>query len=216
VSYALIWSRPSSSSSTASIVNKLLRRECAMVAEQVGPLWDVEQYLRLERYSNVKHEYHNGYVYAMAGGTQAHSQIAGNIYTLLRAAVRGSGCRTLNSDIKVQQSPEDYVYADAVVTCDPRDAVLSQDWISYPSLVVEVLSKSTARDDRGAKFERYKSIPTLREYMLIEYRRREVEVWRHDESGTWIATIYGPEVDVVLTSLALTLPMDLIYEDSGL
>lgn len=187
-----------------------------MIAQrQDGPLWTVAQYLSLERYSAVKHEYHAGYVYAMAGGSQAHSQIAGNIYALLRAGVRGSGWRALNPDIKIRQSREDYVYADAVVTCDPRDDAPGRDWIAYPTLVVEVLSKSTARHDRGDKFAGYKNIPTFREYVLVEYRQRAVMVWRRDEAETWTATAYGPDDDVPLESLALTLPMDAIYEDSG-
>ena len=192
------------------------RKGIVMVAQQVGPLWTVEQYLQLERYSTVKHEYHNGYVFAMAGGSQAHSQIAVNIVALLRVGVRGSGCRALNSDIKIRQSPDDYVYADAVVTCDPRDHVPGQEWIDYPTLMVEVLSTSTARHDRGDKFEGYKNIPTFREYVLVKYRRREVEVRRRGDIGTWTATTYGPHDDVVLESAAITLPMDLIYEEIGL
>jgi Uma2 family endonuclease len=187
-----------------------------MVAQQLGPHWTVEQYLALERRSPVKHEYHGGYAYAMAGGSQAHSQIAVNIVTLLRTGVRGSACRVLNADIKIRQTPADFVYPDAVVTCDPRDDVPTREWIAYPTLVVEVLSKSTAKHDRGDKFEGYKAIPSFREYVLVEYRRREVTVWRRDEAGTWSATTYGPGEDVVLESLALVLPMDLIYEDSGL
>ncbi|MDQ2830891.1 MAG: Uma2 family endonuclease, partial [Chloroflexota bacterium] len=123
-----------------------------MVAQQVGPLWTVEQYLSLERYGKDKHEYHGGYVYAMAGGSQAHSQIAVNVVALLRTGMRGSGCRALNADIKVRQSPDDYVYTDAVVTCDPRDNAPRRDWIDDPTLVVEVLSSSTERHDRGDKF----------------------------------------------------------------
>jgi len=187
-----------------------------MVAQQVGPLWTVEQYLALERSSTVKHEFHDGYVYAMAGGTQAHSQIAGNIYTLLRVGVRGSGCRVLNSDIKIQQSPEHYVYPDVVVTCDLRDDVPGQHWINYPTVVVEVLSPSTERHDRGDKFEGYKNMPTFRAYILVEYQRREVEVWRRDGTGAWAGATYGPGDDVALDILALSLPMDLIYEDSRL
>ena len=186
-----------------------------MVAQQVGPLWTVQGYLDMERSSTVKHEYHHGYVYAMSGGTQAHSQIAVNLLTLLRTGIRGSDCRALNSDIKVQQSPDDFVYPDAVVTCDPRDRAFGQDWIDYPTLVVEVLSPSTERYDQGKKFEEYKAIPTFREYVLVEQRRREVEVRGRDAAGPWTSTTYGPADDVVLHSLALTLPMDLIYEDSG-
>jgi len=187
-----------------------------MVAPQVGPLWTVEQYLSLERYGKDKHEYHGGYVYAMAGCSQAHSQIAVNVVALLRTGVRGSRCRALNADIKVRQSPDDYVYTDAVVTCDPRDNAPHRDWIDDPTLVVEVLSSSTERHNRGDKFEGYKAIPTFREYVLVEYRRREVEVWRRDDAGTWTPTTYGPDSDIALTSMTLTLPMDLIYEDSGL
>ncbi len=186
-----------------------------MVAQQVGPLWTVEGYLDMERCSTVKHEYHDGYVYAMSGGTQAHSQIAVNLLTLLRAGVRGSGCRALESTIRVRQSADDYVYTDAVVTCDPRDRVFGRDWIDYPTLVVEVLSPSTERYDRGKKFEEYKAIPTFCEYVLVEQRRREVEVRGRDDTGAWTLMTYGPTDDVVLHSLALTLPMDLIYEDSG-
>jgi Uma2 family endonuclease len=188
-----------------------------MVArEQAGPFWTVEQYLRMERCSNVKHEYHRGQVYAMAGGSQAHSQIAVNVCTLLRAGVRGSGCRALNSDIKIRQSLEDYVYADALVTCDERDKAPDQDWIDFPELVVEVLSKSTALHDRGDKFDGYRQIVSLREYVLIDYRRRAVAVWRRDDAGVWTDVTYGPDGDITLTSLDLTLPVGLIYEDSGL
>jgi len=186
-----------------------------MVAQQVGPLWTVQGYLDMERSSAVKHEYHAGYVYAMSGGTQTHSQISGNLYTLLRTGVRGSDCRALTPDIKVRQSKDDYVYTDAVVTCDPRDRAFGQDWIDYPTLVVEVLSPSTERYDRGKKFEEYKAIPTFREYVLVEQRRREVEVRSRDDTGAWTTATFGPADDVVLHSLALTLPMDRIYEDSG-
>lgn len=143
-----------------------------MVAQQVGPLWTVEEYLNLERHSNVKHEYHQGHVYAMAGGTQEHSLIAVNVCTLLRAAVRGSICRAFNSDIKIRQTLEDYVYADAVVTCDRRDNVPGQDWIDYPTLVVEVVSPSTERHDRSDKFDGYQQIPTAAAYPFSSIVRR--------------------------------------------
>lgn len=188
-----------------------------MVAQsQEGPFWTVEQYLDLEEHSTIKHEYHAGQVYAMAGGTQAHSIIAVNAASLLRAAVRGSGCRAFNSDMKVRQSLEDYVYPDASVTCDPNDIHPGQVWIDYPTLVVEVLSSATARHDRGDKFDGYKQIASLREYLLIESRRREVEVWRRDDAGLWRRTAYAPAEDIVLTSVPLTLSMDQLYEDSGL
>jgi Uma2 family endonuclease len=79
-----------------------------------------------------------------------------------------------------------------------------------------VLSPSTERHDPGDKFEGYKNIPTFREYVVVESRRREVEVWHRDDTGRWITTVCGAGNNVALTSLALTLAMDVIYEDSGL
>lgn len=180
-----------------------------------GPIWTVEQYLALERHSTIKHEYHRGYVYAMAGGTQAHNLIGGNVFAQIRSAVRGTGCRAFTSDIKVRQSREDYVYADAVVTCDPRDDAPSQDWIAFPTLIVEVLSPSTAAYDRGGKFDDYQGIATLREYVLVESGRRALAVWRRGEDGGWASTAYGPEGAAMLATLDLTLSLDAIYEDSG-
>jgi Uma2 family endonuclease len=187
-----------------------------MVAQQVGPVWTVEHYIELERNSSVKHEFHSGYVYAMSGGSQAHSQIAGNVYALLRAGVRGTACRALNSDIKVRQSQNDYVYADAVVTCDRRDVQPGQDWISFPALIVEVLSPSTERHDRGDKFDGYSNIPTFREYVIVDSRKIVVEVRRRDDAGLWTSATFGPGDTVTLASIALTMSMNEIYEDSGL
>ena len=183
---------------------------------QAGPFWTVQEYLDLERHSTVKHEYHGGRVYAMASGTQAHSLIAGNAYAALHSAVRGTGCRALTSDMKIRQSLEDYVYANAVVSCAPSDNVPSRDWIAAPVLVVEVLSLHTERHDRSDKFDGYKQLASLREYVLIDSRRWAVEVWRLDEAGVWRPIVYGPEEAVALTSVAVSLPLDLLYEDSGL
>jgi Uma2 family endonuclease len=180
-----------------------------------GPFWTVEQYLDLDEHSTIKHEFHGGQVYAMAGGTQEHSLIAVNVVSLLRAAVRGSGCRAFNSDMKIRQSLDDYVYPDASVTCDPNDVRPGQVWIDYPILVVEVLSTATARHDRGDKFDGYKQLASLREYLLIESRRREAELWRRDDAGSWSRTGYAPSEEIALQSLPLTISMDLLYEDSG-
>jgi Uma2 family endonuclease len=187
-----------------------------MVAQQAGPLWTAEQYLELERSSSVKHEFHGGYVYAMSGGSQAHSQIAGNVYALLRACVRGTPCRALNSDIKVRQSQDDYVYPDAVVTCDPRDLQPGQDWIAYPTLIVEVLSPSTERHDRGDKFDGYRAIPTFREYLLIASRNIAVELRRRDDAGHWPVVTCDAGDTIPLSSVSPAMPMHAIYVDSAL
>ena len=183
---------------------------------QFGPVWTVEQYLEMESQSPIKHEYHGGYVYAMSGGTQAHSLIALNIASLLRSATRGGSCRVFNADVKVRQSAEHYVYPDVVVTCDARDYAPSRVWVEYPILVAEVLSKSTERHDRGDKFAGYKRISTMREYVQVGYKRREVEVRRRIDAEDWTVSSYGPGGEVTLESVSLTLSLDQIYEDSDL
>jgi Uma2 family endonuclease len=170
----------------------------------------------MERQNSVKHEYHSGYVYAMSGDTLAHNLISGNVHRLLRIAGGGGPCQAFIADIKVRQSKDNYVYPDIVVTCEARDFALGRDWIDYPALVVEVLSRSIERHDRGDKFEGYKQIPTLREYVLISYKRREVEVRRRIDADDWTVLTYGPGSELTLESVGLTLSLDAIYEDSGL
>lgn len=186
-----------------------------VAASQQGSLWSVDEYLRMERYSTIKHEFHDGYVYAMSGGTQAHNIIALNMAAFIRAVVRGGACRVFTSDIKVRQSPGDYVYPDVAVSCDPRDDVPERDWIEHPVLIVEVPSRSTEKHDRGDKFEGYEALASLQDYVLVEYKQKAVEVWRRDDAGQWTMTSYGPGQDVSLQSVSATMSLDRIYEDSG-
>jgi Uma2 family endonuclease len=127
-----------------------------MIAERVhGPLWTVEQYLEMERWSPIRHEFIDGYVYAMAGGTQRHDRIARTITRLLEDHLEGGPCQVFSLNMRVRLANEgDHVYADAAVTCDPRDVADDlSDYIRYPRLVVEVLSDSTEKHDRGATFD---------------------------------------------------------------
>jgi Uma2 family endonuclease len=126
-----------------------------MVAEHVPRGWTVDEYLRLELESPVKQECVDGHVYAMASGTQAHSELGVVAVALLRTLVRGGPCRAFNSDLKVHVSPRIYFYPDASVSCDPRDRHPDAREIQYPTLVLEVTSPSTADYDRGAKFDQY-------------------------------------------------------------
>ena len=124
-----------------------------------GPLFTRDEYEEFEQRAGERHEYHGGYVYAMSGGTLNHSQISGNVYALLRAAVRGSNCRAFTDAVRVRATASDDVYPDISVTCDPRDlADLRRRVMAYPSLVVEVLSPSTALYDQNGKFDLYRQI----------------------------------------------------------
>jgi len=189
-----------------------------MLAAQQGPLFTPEEYEELEEHASERHEYHGGYVVAMSGGTLNHSQISGNIYAIVRAAVRGGRCRAFTEAVRVRATADDEVYPDVSVTCDPRDlANLRRRAIEYPTLVVEVLSPSTAHYDQTGKFEQYRQIPTLREYVLVDsINTRWVEVRCTDTAGNWSATVYSGDEDVRLESILCTVPMAAIYEDSDL
>jgi len=185
-----------------------------MVAVPDVPRMSVEQYLETDRFSNVRHEFVDGYVYAMSGGTQDHSIIGANLVTLLRTAVRGGPCRAYTSDIRAQLTSAAYVYPDASISCDPGDRRGAADVINFPRLAVEVLSDATRAYDRSGKFVLYQQNPAMEEYVLVETRRREVEVRRRQVDGRWVAQVYRDGDDVRLDSVAAVVPIAVIYEDS--
>lgn len=189
-----------------------------LVAQLLGPIFTYDEYDEFEAHASERHEYHGGYVYAMSGGTLNHSQISGNVYALVRAAVRGGPCRAFTEAVRVHATDIDDVYPDVSVTCDPRDlADMRRRVIRYPSLVVEVLSPSTALYDQTGKFEHYKQIPTLREYVLIDsVDIRRIEVRRNDGTGTWSSAVYAGAETIHLHVVDLALPMAAIYEDTDL
>ncbi len=188
-----------------------------MVAQRdIGQEWTVEQYLETEAWSNLRHEFVGGRVYAMAGGDQNHSRISINVTALLADRLfdrPGNPCAVFNTDMMVRLANErDHVYPDASVTCDGRDladpgAIL----IRYPRLVVEVLSDSTERYDRGAKFELYCERGTLDEYVLVDAHEVGVEVRSRIADGSWTTGAYGPGDDVVLHTVDLVVPIAAFY-----
>jgi Uma2 family endonuclease len=172
-----------------------------------------EDYLKLEENSPIKHEYRNGYAYAMAGANDSHVTIAGNFFALLRNHVRGTGCRPYISDMKARiESKNIYYYPDVMVTCDERDRAFNS-FKRYPCLIIEVLSESTEAFDRGDKFEDYRSIETLQEYVLVSQTRQRVECFRRNELGQWVLYPFGVDDEVQLTSIQFTCAIAALYED---
>lgn len=183
-----------------------------MVAHASRPYWTVAQYFEMERTSEVRHEYIDGEVYALAGGTLAHSRIAVNLITGLEAALRGGPCRVYSSDVRVRVTPERYVYPDLSVSCAAADrgdggAV----FLAAPLLVVEVLSKGTTAYDRGGKYDFYRQVASLRDYMLVETARRLVEVRSRGEDGAWTIRQYESGAAVDLPGLGVRLQVDALY-----
>lgn len=188
-----------------------------MGASPTLPLMALEEYLELEQNSPIKHEYLDGHVYAMAGGTLDHGVIATNIVTLLRAHLRGGPCRVYNSDVRVRVGPQRFVYPDVSVVCAGRDRVNGQaTFITDPRLVVEILSPSTAQYDQGDKFAMYGQLDSLADYLLVSTDQRRGEVRTRAAAGAWQARVFAPGDDIVLASLDLRVPLTAFYEDIDL
>lgn len=173
-----------------------------------------EDYLEGEKVSEVKHEYVAGRVYAMAGASDAHNTVAGNLFALLRGHARGGPCRVFMSNMKLWvESADAYYYPDLLVSCSDKDRG-AEYYKSHPTLVVEVLSKSTAAKDRGAKFAHYRTLSDLQEYVLIDPTRPSVEVFRRGNDGHWVLfPSEQPGDEVEFASLDFRCGLDAIYED---
>jgi Uma2 family endonuclease len=171
-----------------------------------------DDYLAGEDRAGVKHEYVDGRVYAMAGADEAHVTVAGNVFALLRAHLRGGPCRVYIADMKLcVQQANVYCYPDVFVTCDPADAERRQAKESA-QVVIEVLSDSTEGCDRGEKFRHYRRLPTLAEYVLIDPRRRSMEVFSRQEDG-WLLRPVPEDGALVIASLDFSCGMEAVYED---
>jgi Uma2 family endonuclease len=170
-----------------------------------------EDYLAGEEVSPIKHEYRRGHVYAMVGARKPHGVVAGNLLTLLNNHLQDSPCIALQSDTKVHLAEADcYYYPDVVVTCDERDLSTTDEFVRFPKLVIEVLSKSTASFDRGDKFADYQTSPVLEEYVLVSQTEPKVECFRKTEAG-WVGQTYGPAETVCLKSVGLSVAIAAIY-----
>ena len=173
-----------------------------------------EAYLQIEEKSNIKHEYIDGQIYAMAGTTDTHNTIALNLALLIRNHFRGSDCRVYFADIKVRLEKRNrFYYPDIMVTCDPKDRETST-YKSFPKLIIEVLSESTEAFDRGDKFNDYQTIDTLEEYVLLNSKHYRVETFCRNEKGLWVLQSYTPDLQTFeLQSINLTASFTDLYQD---
>ncbi|MEG3846882.1 Uma2 family endonuclease [Microcoleus sp. herbarium19] len=172
-----------------------------------------EEYLEGERVSPIKHEYRRGHVYAMTGAKNPHTIISSNLIRLLGNHLLNTPCLVLSSDIKVRlEAANCYYYPDVAVTCDERDTSSTEDFILYPSLIIEVLSPSTASFDRGDKFVDYQTASSLQEYVLITQSEIKIECFRLNESGNWVSQTYAQGDIVEFISANLSCAISEIYQ----
>jgi Uma2 family endonuclease len=170
-------------------------------------------YLAYEVGANVKHEFLEGEIYAMAGGTPEHAALAAAITTIVGAQLGDGPCRVFSSDPKIRVRETGLVsYPDVTVICgaiehDPESRVVAVN----PTLIVEVLSDSTQEWDRGKKLDHYKRIPSLRECLLVSHRTPGLALWRREGDGSWVCLEAGSGASVELQSIGGVVRVDDVY-----
>ena len=137
----------------------------------------LQEFLDWENQQAERHEFHRGEVFAMVGARRIHNEVSGNVYVSLKQQLRGSPCRVFIESMKIKVGEATILYPDVFVTCDASD-LKTQTIFTAPTVVVEVLSPSTQSYDRGSKFTFYRSLPSVREYVLVDPETREVQLFR--------------------------------------
>lgn len=173
-----------------------------------------ELYLELERQSETRHEYFDGEVFAMSGGSMAHSRLAVNLCFHLSLQLVDRPCEVVNSDMRVKvQATELYTYPDVSVVCgEPLLEDNRQDTLLNPLVIIEVLSPSTEGYDRGVKFDHYRQIPSLMEYVLVSQTEVRVERYLRLPNGEWsLKVATGLAAELSLPSLQVSLKLSDVY-----
>ena len=174
-----------------------------------------EQYLEIERHAERKSEYYNGEMFAMAGATRAHNLLVANLVAGLHRQFRSRQCEVYPSDVRVRVSATGlYTYPDVIAVCgEPRYLDDNTDTLLNPGLLVEVLSPSTEAYDRGRKFEQYKSLESLHEYLLVASDRMHADLYTRQTDGRWLLTSAdNPDESLTLESVDARLTMADLYE----
>ena len=173
------------------------------------------EYLAFEREAEIKHEYIDGHVYAMSGASPAHIEISGNVFASLHSQLRGRTCRVLNDVLQVQGfSSRFYTYPDVTVVCgqpqylDKMVAVLLN-----PTVIIEVLSPSTEKYDRTAKFAYYQRIESLQEYLMVAQDQMRIEQYMRQPDDSWLLSLVTrADQTLVLPSIDCTLSVADVYD----
>lgn len=177
--------------------------------------YTVAEYLAREECSEVKHEFYRGELFAMSGGTFAHALIAANLLGSLKNKLQGSGCRALGSDLRVAPKGLEFItYPDVTIICgDPRFDPSDRNAVANPTVLIEVLSPSTERYDRTIKFGFFRTISTLKQYVLVSQHEARIEAFVRDDSGVWIfSDAVGLAANIQFPPLQFAVSLAEIYE----
>ena len=187
-----------------------------MALPQLKTPFTIDDYLAWEAEQAERHEFVNGEVFAMAGAEDRHVMVSLRLASALLSHLSGSPCNVFMSDMKLRVTALNNVfYPDIMVTCDPadRESRMSK---SEPKLIVEILSPSTANYDRGEKFVSYRQIASLREYVMVDIDKRQIEVYRLGDQGLWVLHPFDLRVAgavLSLTSVDLALTAEQVFAD---
>ena len=176
-------------------------------------------YLAYEAQSPVRHEYIAGEIFAMTGASIRHNVIAGNLFAELRNHLKGTPCRALLEGVKLRlRKEQSYFYPDVMVTCEDRLQELDsqQQIVEAPLVVIEILSPTTEATDRREKLRAYRTLPSLKEYLLVSQEQAQVEIYRRRGDIGWDIITYEPGDTVEIASLEIKLGMAEIYFESGI
>jgi len=182
-------------------------------------IYSESDYLAYEAQSPVRHEYIAGEIFAMTGASIRHNVIAGNLFAELRSHLKGTPCRALIEGVKLRlRKEQSYFYPDVMVTCEDRLQELDsqQQIVEAPLVIIEILSPTTEATDRREKLRAYRTLPSLKEYLLVSQEQAQVEIYRRRGDISWDIITYEPGDTVEIASLELKLGMDEIYFESGI
>jgi len=172
------------------------------------------EYAALENASEEKHEFFDGEIYAMSGGTRERGFMIDRARDAIKATVRGRGCAMIGSEIRIRTPSGKGAYPDGYVVCgkiawDAED----RDSITNPTLILEVLSENTEGHDREGTFKHYRSLPSLKEYVLVSYREPLIETHVRNADGSWSTTFAGPGETLALRSIDAQIAVDVVYAE---
>lgn len=172
-----------------------------------------DEYLEGERLAEIRHEYVNGHIYAMAGASDDHNRIAGNIFGELRERLRGKRCEPFINDMKVKIPPvfaDVFYYPDVMLACDPSDN--AKYYRERPTVIFEVLSPETERTDQREKAIAYHAISSLTAYVIVEQDRLALTVQRRTEAGWHPEVLEGRSAILRLPEVGFEISLEHIYE----
>ncbi|MFD2717972.1 Uma2 family endonuclease [Hymenobacter monticola] len=182
-------------------------------AEPQPRRYTVEEYLAMEEKSEVRHEFFEGEIFAMAGADISHNLIGVNLVSAFKQSLRGKSCRALMEGVQLAvQEGRHYTYPDVMITCDAADQQAKR-IVKAPVLLIEILSPSTSEYDRGRKFNQYKQLPSLQHYLLVSQTSWLVEWYRREPGNIWSFTpLVEAEDALFIPDLNINLTVAEIYE----